>query len=317
MPKDGNVLARKLRSRGVAPSPLPETDLVGDEFARRIEDKMRPLVKTIVGAIVLECAVEKLSEALARISVPAVLGLVDVEGAESRGLLGIDTDLAYHLIDLMLGGDPSVPQTPTARTFTGIDMALCRLHLDALVAAFVEAIEAGFRRPLTKAFSVSEQRQDVSQLRLAPDYVDVLTLSIALDLGDAARTGSFVLVLPLAVLDVVRASIRGKTVETPAERADDLWRANMRLAAATSPVALDAVLHRQRLSMAALLALRPGDVVELPVDALDAVQLCIRQPGSRSAQVSAGRLGAFQGHKVVKLRAPIDPRVCRSVESAL
>lgn len=213
MSESGSLLARKLRSRGVAPSPLPDIELIGDEFARRVEDKLRPLVKTILGAIVLECTVEKLSEAVARVSVPAMLGVLELEGVEPLGLISIDTDLAYHCVDLMLGGDPAVAPTPTARTFTGIDMALCRLYLEALAGAFADAIENGTRRPMAKHFVIREQRQDVSQLRLGPEYVDVLTLSIALDVGVAARTGNFVLILPLATLDVIRATLREKPIE--------------------------------------------------------------------------------------------------------
>ena len=117
--------------------------------------------------MVLEC---KVDEARARryehISVPAMLG-VWMSRTRRQGSSQFDIDLAYHLIDLMLGGDPGVAAVPTTRTFTGIDMALCRLRLEALVAAFREAIGAAFRRPLGKRILIGGQRQDVSQLRIA------------------------------------------------------------------------------------------------------------------------------------------------------
>jgi flagellar motor switch protein FliM len=312
----GDVLIRKLKSGGIARSPLPDTELIGDTFARLVEDRLRPLVKTIVGAMVVEARVTKLSEALQQVSVPAMLGVVEVEGASTEGLIGIDTDLAFHLIDLMLGGDPALAPAPTARAFTGIDMALGRMQLEALIAAFVEAVSVAFGRPLTRRIAVREQRQNVAQLRIAPDYVDVLVFSIALDLGEAARTGSFRFLLPLATLDVIRSALQDRMVEA-AERPDDLWRTNMRLAAASSPVTVDAVLYRHRLPLAELHALKPGDVLELPANAIDEVQLLIGQPGGRTALVATGRLGAFQGAKVVKLETPLDPRVRGHVSRAL
>jgi flagellar motor switch protein FliM len=312
----GDVLSRKLKGGGIARSPLPDTELIGDTFARLCEDRLRPLARTVVGAMVLEARVVKLSEALQGISVPAMLGVIEVEDAASQGLLGIHTDLAYHLIDLMLGGDPAVAPAPTARTFTGIDMALGRMQLDALVAAFVEAVSAAFGRPLGKRIAVREQRQNAAQLRIAPDYADVLVFSVALDLGEAARTGNFQLLLPLATLDVLRASLQETTAEA-AGRPDDLWRINMRLAAAAAPVPLDAVLHRQRLPLAGVQALKPGDVLEVPAGAIDEVQLVIAQPGGKSAVVATGRLGAFQGAKVVKLETPVDPRLRSHVARAL
>lgn len=91
----------------------------------------------------------------------------------------------------------------------------------------------------------------------------------------------------------------------------------MRRAAATAPVPVDAVLHCQGLSLAALQGLRVGQVIEIPRQAAQAIELTIPQPGGRTALVASGQLGAFQGRKVVKLQTPIDPRLLRHVGGAL
>lgn len=304
-----NLLTRKMRQGGIARSPLPNTNLIGETFARTVEERLRPLVKTIVGAMVMESRVVKLSEALQNVSIPAMLGVISVEDADTDGLLNCDTDLAYHIVDLMLGGDPAAAPTPTTRTFTSIDMAVCRLALDAFVAAFGETLATTLGRPLTKQITIRDQKQNISQMQFAPDYVDVLVLSIALDIGEAARTGTFELLLPLATLDVIRAAFAEKTGEDARDRPDDLWKAQMRRAAAGSIVAVDAVLHRQRMTVAGVENLRVGDVIEIPEGAPNAIQLRIAQPGGQTLQLTAGRLGTFHGTKVVKLDAPIDERV--------
>lgn len=317
MPNADTVLARKLRQGGVARSPLPETELVGETLASLVEEGLRPLVKTTVSAMLLETRVMKLSEAVEGIPVPAMLGLIDVEDADSQGLLSIDTDLAYHLVDLTLGGDPALAPVPTTRTFTGIDMALGRLHQEALVAAFGRAVGAIMGRPVAKAMGVGIQYQNVSQLRFAPGYVDVLMFNIALDIGEAARTGKFALLMPLATLDVVRASISEGSAAEARERPDDLWRIQMRRAAATAPVTVDAVLHRLKLSLAAIQALEPGEVLEIPENAVEEIALAIAQPGGKTAVVARGRLGAYRGAKVVKLAEDADPRIRQHVKGAL
>jgi flagellar motor switch protein FliM len=246
-----------------------------------------------------------------------MLGVIEVEDADSQGLLNVDTDLAYHVIDLMLGGDPAAAPVPTTRTFTSIDMSVCRLPLDELVSAFVEAVSSTLGRPLAKRVAIRDQRQNISQIQVAPDYVDVLVLSIMLDIGEAARTGTFDLMLPLAALDTILAAFRGQSGEAARHRPADLWKVQMRRTAAAAPVRVDAVLHRQALSVAAIQALRPGDLLEIPGTAPDEVQLTIAQPGERTAVIATGRLGAYQGAKVVKLATPIDPRVHDHVKRAL
>jgi flagellar motor switch protein FliM len=278
---------------------------------------MRHLVKTAIGTEVAAARVTKLADATGTIAAPAMLGLVDVEDADTPGLVAIESDLAYHLIDLTLGGDPGQAPEPVTRPFTAIDMALCRLHLDAVLQAFAHAIGANLGRPLTKGLTIRDQRQNLAQLRLAPDYIDVMVFGMALTLGEAGRSGRFLLILPLSALDVIRASVQARNVQAARDRPNDLWKTLMRRAAASAPVRVDAVLHRQRLSLAALQALQVGQVLELPRQAVDEIQLTIPQPGGRTAVLAEGRLGAYQENKVVKLATPPDRRVIVHIDGAL
>ena len=70
------------------------------------------------------------------------------------------------------------------------------------------AIGANLGRPLTKGLAIRDLRQNLSQLRLAPDYIDVMVFGMTLGLGEAGRRGRFQLILPLSALDVIRASIQ-------------------------------------------------------------------------------------------------------------
>jgi flagellar motor switch protein FliM len=312
-----SVLSRKLRHGGVARSPLADTELLGETFARGVEDRMRLLVKTVVGTTVGAPRVSKLADATDEISGPSMLALVDVEDADTPGLIALEGDLAYHLVDLTLGGDPVQAPEPEPRPFTAVDMALCRLHLDAILAAFGHAIGANLGRPLTKGLSIRDVRQNLSQLRLAPDYIDVLRIGMDLTLGEAGRRGAFRLILPLSALDVIRASIQARNVQAAKDRPNDLWKTLMRRAAAAAPVPVDAVLHRQRLSLAALQNLQVGQVLEIPRQAVEEIQLAIPQPGGRTALLAQGRLGAYQDNKVIKLATPPDRRVITHIDRAL
>jgi len=310
-----SVLTRKLSRGGVARSPLPDPDFIGQTFARQVEKGLRPLVKTMVSAMVLDCKVVKVTEAVRDISVPTMLGLVEIDSAKVQGLLNIDTDFAYHLIDLMLGGDPAVAPVPIARSFTEIDMAVCGLSQEVLLNAFAEALATSFGRPLQKPLYVAAQRHDITQLRFAPDHADVLVYTLTLDIGPAARAGGLQLVLPLAMLDTLCAMLKDETVKVTKDEPKDLWKASMRHAAARSPVVLDAVLYRRRMAISELMRLRTGDVLAIPGSAVDEVQLMMAQPGGKRAKVAGGRLGAFQNAKVVKLAAGIDPRLREQIRT--
>lgn len=313
----GGVLARKLRQQGIARSPLPDSEFVGQSFARHIEKGLRQLVKAPVGALVLEARTVKVGEALQGVPVPAMLCLVGMEGTKNQGLLMIDGDLSYHLIDLMLGGDASAAPIPITRTFTAIDMALCQLAQTAILAAIGEALAASFGRPLDAPFEIAGQMQDISQVRFAAPHVDVLVYNVALDIGAAARSGILNLMLPLGMLDMVCAAMQASDERLPREEATDLWRVHMRRAATVAPVALDAVIHTQRMSVDAALALKVGDVIEMPQGAVGEIRLLIDQRGGKQTQLVTGRLGTYRGAKVVKLDSALDTRVGEHIRRAL
>ncbi len=292
-----SVLAHKVSQRRVARSPLPDSEFVGQTFVRQIEKGLRPLVKSNISATILDSRVVKVSKALQGVSVPAMLGLVEIENAKSQALLNIDTDLAYHLIDLMLGGDPSVTSKPIPRTLTAIDMALCSFSQKAILAAFVEALEASFGRRFGRKVSLIDQRQDITQIRFAPENVDVLVYNVALGIGDAARSGNLSLFLPLALLDSIHAVMRNELAPVETETTSDMWKTHMRRAASSAPVVVSAVLHRQKLTIADLEALKPGDILELPPTAIDDVQLLISAVAREVRLNRLGQVGRLPGLK--------------------
>lgn len=317
MARAESVLTRKLHKGGVARSPLNDIDLILENLARGLEDRLRPLLKTMVTAEAAPPRVCRLADATKTVVAPALIGLVEVEDSETPALIAARAELAWHLTDLTLGGDPAVAAEPATRPLSAIDMALLRLHLDAILAAFVAAIGVGMGRTITKRITIRDQRQNIAQLRLAPDYIDVLVFEVTLSLGEAGRQGAFSVILPLSALDVIRASVQQHNAKAARERPDDLWKTLMRRAAAAATVPVDAVLHRQRLSLATLQALEIGQVIEIPGTAIDEIRLTIPQPGGRPAHLAQGRLGAFKDNKVIKLTTAPDPRVSAHVTRAL
>ena len=110
-------------------------------------------------------------------------------GCRQPGPYALESDLAYHLIDLTLGGDPVLAPEPVARPFTAVDMALCRLHLDAILAPSPTP-SAPTGRPLTKGLAIRDLRQNLAQLRLAPELLDVLVFGMDVTSAKPATTAA-------------------------------------------------------------------------------------------------------------------------------
>lgn len=301
-----NALARKVTGARVGRAPIPRIEEIGENFAKIVDEKVRPLLRTIVGAIVIDCEVKKLSRVLEDIPVPAMIGVIKVKGSKNMALINVGGDMIFHVVDLRMGGDPALAPMPTMRSITAIDCALCADFINAVLSAFEGSLELNLGPTLKGAMTLDHFEQHVTMVRIAPEHSDVLVLRISLDVGEAARSGEFDLVLPLSVLDAYQAGAASQLAPAMGdEDQSDIWSQSMAQAARQAPAQLRAVLHRADMSVSDLSALTPGDVIPLPEGSRGRVELRFEK-GEETKPLARGRLGAFEGRKAVKLTEPPD-----------
>lgn len=310
-----NVLAKKLSIASVSRSPIPDIERLGNMVIRAVEQKLRPILKASISGMVLDCEVTKLSAVAEGIPVPALLGILDIPGAANSAMINVSADLAYHIVDLRIGGDPGKCPTPTTRSFTAIDYALCTDILTAVSECFESAIEDSLDGPLQAHFYLADIKQNVTEVNIAPNNADVLHLNAALDIGDAARGGDIDLIVPLSVLDVVRASVKQEAKEVFS--VNDIWRNRMRRAVDEAPIPMTGILHRAHYKAEFLENLTVGQVLPIPAIAPQNLSLVMNAGGRNEAHFATAKLGGFEGKKVLKLVAPPNPDFVRHLAEVI
>ena len=303
-----NILSQKLSNKGVGRSPISDTEKLGDRFVRIAERNLGPLLKVSVSGMMLDNEVTRLAAVAEGIPVPALLGVLSFKGSESQALINMSADLVYHIVDLLMGGDPEVCPMPTTRSFTAIDYGLLDSVLNVISAAFGQALSEMLGGELKSEFELVDIQQNITNISVAPDNADVLKFEISLDIGEAARGGDFDLVVPLSVLDIVRSSFE-KTVSADAEGVKDIWRERMQLAAIEADIPLTAVLHKAKLKASDIEGFTVGQVIPIPSKAPQSVALEIRHNGETQTEVCSTKIGVFEGKKVLKLMTPLNPKL--------
>ena len=295
-----NVLAKKIGTASVSRSPIADVEWLGDAFVRLVDSALRPELQCSISGMVLETEITKMSSVAEGIPVPALLGVLSFPGSNNAAMINMSADLVYHIIDLRLGGDSGVCPVPTTRSFTGIDYALCRQSLVEIARSFEEAVEQVAEGPLAGHFELTDIKQNVTAVTIAPDNADVLKISASLDIGTAARGGDFDLIIPLSVLDVVRSAV-DQRVSSDQVTSKDIWRSRMRRAAKEAEVPMSAILHRGAYRAAFIDDLHVGQVIPISASATGNVKLVMKPATPNETVVATCRLGAFEGRKVLKL----------------
>ena len=310
-----STLARKVSQVSVSRSPIPDIDYLANRFINALETTLKPLIKTSVAGSMAEAEVTKLGQITEGIPVPAMLGILGMPGAANQSMVHVSGELAFHFIDLIMGGDSSSTSQPSVRSYTDIDCAICGIAVRAVARAFEEAVELTLDGPLETKFELSSIIQNITDVNIAPQNADILTLNVVLDIGEAARTGTVNLIVPLSVLDLIRASVKSDVREVVS--VNDVWRNRMRQAVEEAQIPLTAVLHRDRYTPSDLRALKVGQILPVPGKAPKELSLVLL-PGQKNEQIFVeAQLGAYEGRKVVRLNETPNEVMVEYLQSAI
>jgi flagellar motor switch protein FliM len=185
-----------------------------------------------------------------------------------------------------LASQPAAPRKPTR-----IDAAMVAGVVDRALAGLDDTLAEEADRIWAGGFRYASFLEDMRPLALLLEEETYRVLLADVAMGEGAREGQVILVLP--------ANGRGEQTSIPSAEAEAAPQFTMALAAQVMQVdcRLDAVIGRVTLPIRQIMALQPGDVLELPFSAIDAVTI-ETMDGRR---VARARLGQNRGMRALKV----------------
>lgn len=291
MDSAGSVLRRKT---GAA---RPRADTQGEAVAVRALRLALGRAGQAVPGLGLE--VEGLTEA--RLSLTELLDLPPdrallamIEGpGEALGLIALAPAVLATLIEAQTTGRVGQGD-PAIRKPTRTDAAMSAGLIDRVLTGLSAELDTSADRVWAGGFRYASFLEDARPLELLLEDMPYRVFRVALTLAAGTRQGEVLLALP--------AAGRGKPPATalPLAAAPPVAPpATLAEVALAAPAQLTAVLHRLIIPLAAVLALKPGDVVPVPSAALDQIVI----EGLDGRRLAEGKLGQNRGYRAVRLAA--------------
>lgn len=307
-----NLVRKKVDSARKVNTPLPRVTETLNELVKQLEKDARSYLGTLVEAMILDIETKSFSDVLDAMSMPAMIGVLEIDGVDRSALVNLDLDLVYHVVDLRMGGSPSELPEFGARRPTGIDNSMCM--------PLVQMIIDGFSSGLSKAFGVDERIEMTCKTfehlpmsaNIASDRSDVLCVKVSLDIGESARSGDFDLILPFATLDLLASRMKNSSAISANSR--DAWAGHMLDVVLETPLSLRPVVHSEQYTVAEISRLEVGSVLMLNEGAHRSVQLQMELPGE-PMHVATARLGSLKSHKALKLLSDPSPEFFEPLRS--
>ncbi len=240
---------------------MPTMEIINERFARNIRiglfNFIRRSPEISVGAI----KVQKYSAFLREIVVPTNFNIVSVKPLRGSGLIVCDPTLVFAVIDSLFGGNGKFHTRIEGRDFSPTEQRIINRLVDVIREEYKKAWHGIY--PVELEYQRSEMQPQFANVA-TPSEIIVAT-SFTLEIGDTSGTIHFC--IPYATLepirDVLYSTVQGDSIGT-----DRRWVKLLTHQIQAAEVDLVVELGKAPANVEQLLALKPGDFIELDLEPL-------------------------------------------------
>jgi flagellar motor switch protein FliM len=243
---------------------LPMLEIVFDRLVRLMTTSLRNLTSDNVEVSLDRITSVRFGEYLNSIPLPTILSVFKAEEWDNFGLLSVDSNLIYSMIDVLLGGRRGQSKTRVdGRPYTTIETNLVRRMIEVVLAD----AEMAFR-------PVSPVRFTIDRLETNPRFAAIsrptnasILVRLRIDMED--RGGNIELLLPYATIEPIRETLLQAFMGDKFGR-DPIWEGHLAHEIWQAEAEVNAVLYEGLLPLKRLMNLQVGDtlMLELKPDAL-------------------------------------------------
>src|SRR6202451_662743 len=273
---------------------LPMLEIVSDRLVRLMTTSLRNFTSDNVEVSLDRITSVRFGDYMNSIPLPAVLGVFKAEEWDNSGLLTVNSNLIYSIIDVLLGGSRGQTEISIeGRPYTTIETNLIKRMIEVVLAD----AELAFR-PL------SPVKLNIDRLETNPRFAAIsrpanaaILVRLRIDMED--RGGTIELLLPYATIEPIRDVLLQMFMGEKFGR-DPTWEGHLATEMGQAEIAVDAVLYEAPLPLRQIMKLEVGDtlMLELKSDAPVIVRC-------GDVTLTEGRMGRVGDRVAVRVGKPL------------
>ncbi len=266
---------------------LPMLEIVFDRLVRLMTTSLRNFTSDNVEVSLDNISSIRFGDYLNSIPLPAILSVFRAEELDNYGLLTVDSNLIYSIVDVLLGGRRgTAAMRIEGRPYTTIERVLVQRMVEVVLADAKAAFE-----PLTPVtFNLDRLETNPRFAAIARPANAAILIKLRIDMED--RGGRIELLLPYATLEPIRKMLLQQFMGEKFGR-DNIWESHLATELWTTQMEVRAVLDEHQVPLKDVLNFKVGDTLMLnamPDDPVElragTVFLAHGQMGRRNHQIS-------------------------------
>ncbi len=282
---------------------LPMLEIVFDRLVRLMTTSLRNFTSDNVEVSLDNISSIRFGDYLNSIPLPAILSVFLAEELDNYGLLTIDSNLIYSIVDVLLGGRRgTAAMRIEGRPYTTIERVLVQRMVEVVLNDCKTAFE-----PLTKVNFVLDRLETNPRFAaIARPANAAILVKLRIDMED--RGGRIELLLPYATLEPIRKMLLQQFMGEKFGR-DNIWEGHLASELWTTQMEVRVVLDEQQINLRRVLDLSVGDTLMLNATPDSLVEL-----RAGTIPLTRARMGRRNHHIAVRVEAPLSPAAKKAVQ---
>ena len=275
---------------------LPMLEIVFDRLVRLTTTSLRNFTSDNVEVSLESISSVRFGDYLNSIPLPALLSVIKAEEWDNFGLLTVDSNLIYSMIDVLLGGRRIGGQIRVeGRPYTTIEMALARRMIEVILDDTHKAFE-----PVTQVnFKLERLETNPRFAAISRPANAAILIELRIEMDD--RGGKVEILLPYATIEPIREQLLQMYMGEKFGR-DPIWDGHLATEIYAADVHVHAVLHEFDLPLSRALNLKPGETIMFDRSPTQPVKLRCGEIDLTEAQ-----MGHIGNHVSVRVTRPLNP----------
>ncbi len=235
---------------------MPTMEVVNERFARNLRVGLFNFIRRSPEISVGPVTVQRYSAFLRELAVPTNFNIVAIRPLRGSGLIVCEPALVFGVIDTLYGGIGKFQSRIEGRDFSATEQRVINRLIDVITEEYKKAWNGIY--PLELEYQRSEMQPQFANIATPSEIV--ISTSFQLEIGEI--TGAIHFCMPYASLepirDVLYSSTQGDSIEV-----DRRWVNLLTQEIQAAEVTLVAELARADATVEQLMAMKPGDFIEL------------------------------------------------------
>lgn len=273
---------------------LPMLEIVFDRLVRTLTTTLRGFFSDNVEVSLDDVTSVRFGDYVSSLPLPTILSVFKAEPWENYGLITIDSELIYLVMDVLLGGRRGLSNFRIeGRPYTTVEVNLVKRMLDLVLSEAEQAFQ-----PLSPVKFIAER------IETNPRFASItrpanaaILIALAIDLE--GRGGRVELLLPYATIEPIRELLLQSYMGEKLGR-DHIWEGHLASEIWQAKLDIDAVLHEAEMPVKKVLDLKVGDTLVFDVRGDPMVTL-----RCGDMLVSQGRIGRMGDYMAVEVAKPL------------